>query len=140
MSGGRAPQDQPEPTRATRHQPDGDAPVLLREVTGGVLDPLVAGRGRRGDVQHALTDPVGEDEGAGQAGRGAAARDQQLGGRGADDQPGRRAVPLVEVLTGRRLEDDLAKELGLRERDQLLALLKRFRKLATAPEIDDATE
>jgi DNA-binding MarR family transcriptional regulator len=40
----------------------------------------------------------------------------------------------------RRLEDDLARELGLRERDQLLQLLKRFRKLATEPEIDDADD
>lgn len=37
----------------------------------------------------------------------------------------------------RRLEDDLARELGPRERDQLLQLLKRFRKLATQPELDD---
>ena len=40
----------------------------------------------------------------------------------------------------RRLEDDLARELGLRERDQLLQLLKRFRKLATEPELDDGTD
>lgn len=36
----------------------------------------------------------------------------------------------------RRLEDDLARALGRRERDQLLQLLKRFRKLATQPERD----
>jgi len=40
----------------------------------------------------------------------------------------------------RRLEDDLAKALGARERDLLLQLLKRFRKLATEPEIDDGEE
>jgi DNA-binding MarR family transcriptional regulator len=40
----------------------------------------------------------------------------------------------------RRLEDDLARELGLRERDQLLQLLKRFRKLATEPELDDGDD
>jgi DNA-binding MarR family transcriptional regulator len=40
----------------------------------------------------------------------------------------------------RRLEDDLARELGLRERDQLLQLLKRFRKLATEPELDDGED
>ena len=40
----------------------------------------------------------------------------------------------------RKLEDDLARELGLRERDQLLQLLKRFRKLATEPELDDGEE
>jgi DNA-binding MarR family transcriptional regulator len=40
----------------------------------------------------------------------------------------------------RRLEDDLARELGLRERDQLLQLLKRFRKLATEPELDDGND
>ena len=38
-------------------------------------------------------------------------------------------VKLLELH--RRLEDDLAKELGQRERDQLLTLLKRFRRLAT---------
>jgi DNA-binding MarR family transcriptional regulator len=37
----------------------------------------------------------------------------------------------------RRLEDDLAKALGAHERDLLLQLLKRFRRLATEPEIDD---
>ena len=36
----------------------------------------------------------------------------------------------------RRLEEDLARELGVRERDQLLDLLKRFRKLATQPTIE----
>jgi DNA-binding MarR family transcriptional regulator len=40
----------------------------------------------------------------------------------------------------RRLEDDLARALGLRERDDLLRLLKRFRKLATEPAIDDGDE
>jgi DNA-binding MarR family transcriptional regulator len=40
----------------------------------------------------------------------------------------------------RRLEDDLARELGLRERDQLLQLLKRFRKLATEPALDDGAD
>jgi DNA-binding MarR family transcriptional regulator len=36
----------------------------------------------------------------------------------------------------RRLEEDLARALGERERDQLLELLKRFRKLPTNPQID----
>ena len=40
----------------------------------------------------------------------------------------------------RKLEEDLAKELGARERDQLLQLLKRFRKLATEPELDDGED
>ena len=40
----------------------------------------------------------------------------------------------------RRLEDDLARDLGLRERDQLLQLLKRFRKLATEPDLDDGAD
>jgi DNA-binding MarR family transcriptional regulator len=40
----------------------------------------------------------------------------------------------------RRLEDDLVRELGLRERDQLLQLLKRFRKLATEPELDNGED
>jgi DNA-binding MarR family transcriptional regulator len=40
----------------------------------------------------------------------------------------------------RRLEDDLARALGLRERDQLLQLLKRFRKLATEPELEDGAD
>ncbi len=40
----------------------------------------------------------------------------------------------------RRLEDDLARALGLRERDQLLQLLKRFRKLATEPDLDDGAD
>jgi len=40
----------------------------------------------------------------------------------------------------RRLEEDLVKVLGQRERDQLLQLLKRFRKLATEPELDDGED
>lgn len=36
----------------------------------------------------------------------------------------------------RRLEEDLARALGLRERDQLLDLLKRFRKLAIEPTLE----
>lgn len=36
----------------------------------------------------------------------------------------------------RRLEEDLARALGERERDQLLELLKRFRKLSTNPQLD----
>jgi DNA-binding MarR family transcriptional regulator len=47
-------------------------------------------------------------------------------------------VKLLELH--RRLEEDLAKELGTSERNQLLQLLKRFRKLAKAPEIDDAAD
>ncbi len=37
----------------------------------------------------------------------------------------------------RQLEDDLARNLGLRERDQLVQLLKKFRRLAPEPEIDE---
>ena len=44
-------------------------------------------------------------------------------------------VKLLELH--RRLEEDLVKALGARDRDQLLQLLKRFRKLATEPELDD---
>ena len=40
----------------------------------------------------------------------------------------------------RRLEEDLVKALGARDRDQLLQLLKRFRKLATEPELDDGED
>jgi DNA-binding MarR family transcriptional regulator len=47
-------------------------------------------------------------------------------------------VKLLELH--RRLDDDLAKALGRRERDLLLQLLKRFRKLATEPEIDDGKD
>ena len=47
----------------------------------------------------------------------------------------------VQVLDlHRRLEADLARALGLRERDELLKLLKRFRKLATEPELDDSDD
>lgn len=37
----------------------------------------------------------------------------------------------------RRLEDDLGIRLGLRERDQLLQLLKKFRRLAREPDLSD---
>ncbi len=40
----------------------------------------------------------------------------------------------------RRIENDVARELGQHERDQLLKLLKRFRKLATQPELDDGED
>jgi len=36
-----------------------------------------------------------------------------------------------------RLEEDLVHSLGLRERDQLLALLKRFRRLAPEPDLSE---
>lgn len=36
-----------------------------------------------------------------------------------------------------RLEEDLIRRLGLRERDQLLELLKRFRRLAPEPDLSD---
>jgi DNA-binding MarR family transcriptional regulator len=39
-----------------------------------------------------------------------------------------------------RLEEDLARELGPRERDQLLMLLKKFRKLANEPDLPDLDE
>jgi DNA-binding MarR family transcriptional regulator len=47
-------------------------------------------------------------------------------------------VKLLELH--RRLEEDLVKALGQRERDQLLQLLKRFRKLAIEPELDDTED
>jgi DNA-binding MarR family transcriptional regulator len=37
----------------------------------------------------------------------------------------------------KRLEEDLARALGARERDQLLLLLKKFRKLAPEPDVND---
>jgi DNA-binding MarR family transcriptional regulator len=37
----------------------------------------------------------------------------------------------------RRLEEDLSRSLGLRERDQLLRLLKKFRRLAPEPDLSD---
>ena len=40
----------------------------------------------------------------------------------------------------KKLEEDLAKELGARERDQLLQLLKRFRKLATEPDLENGED
>jgi DNA-binding MarR family transcriptional regulator len=40
----------------------------------------------------------------------------------------------------RKLEEDLATALGARERDQLLQLLKRFRRLATEPELEDGED
>jgi DNA-binding MarR family transcriptional regulator len=47
-------------------------------------------------------------------------------------------VKLLELH--RKLEEDLANALGARERDQLLQLLKRFRKLAPEPELDDGAD
>jgi DNA-binding MarR family transcriptional regulator len=49
---------------------------------------------------------------------------------------GRRFTVKVLALHG-RLEEDLVLRLGLRERDQLLALLKRFRRLAPEPDLTD---
>jgi len=44
----------------------------------------------------------------------------------------------VEMLDlHKRLEDDLARALGVRERDQLLALLKKFRRLAPEPDLSE---
>jgi DNA-binding MarR family transcriptional regulator len=44
-------------------------------------------------------------------------------------------VRLLELH--RRLEEDLSRSLGLRERDQLLRLLKKFRQLAPDPDLRD---
>jgi DNA-binding MarR family transcriptional regulator len=49
---------------------------------------------------------------------------------------GRRFTVQLLALHG-RLEEDLVRKLGLRERDQLLALLKRFRRLAPEPDLTD---
>jgi len=40
----------------------------------------------------------------------------------------------------KRLEEDLARSLGPREHEQLLQLLKRFRRLSPEPELNDAEE
>ncbi len=66
---------------------------------------VVAGRGHRRDVQHALGYGGVQLQRAGQLRARALARPQQLGRRRGDQQPGRRAVARVQLLAGRRLED-----------------------------------
>jgi DNA-binding MarR family transcriptional regulator len=43
-------------------------------------------------------------------------------------------VELIDLH--QRLEEHLAESLGQRDRDQLIRLLKKFRQLNTAPELD----
>ena len=65
-----------EPGRPVGGDADGDAPVLLVHMAGRVLvrRVVVAGRRHRGDVQHALGDPVGEHQVAAQVRARARAR------------------------------------------------------------------
>ena len=73
------------------------ARVLARDVAGGRLDRDVQGSGGYAG---------GQGEGAGQAGPVPAPVEQQLGRAGRDDQPGRVAPSVVELLTARRVEGD----------------------------------
>jgi DNA-binding MarR family transcriptional regulator len=73
-------------------------------------------------------------------GRGLIARrpsDNDLRGRAVKLTPAGVKFTIKVLELHRRLEDDLCAAFGLRERDQLLQLLKKFRKLSTEPELGD---
>jgi DNA-binding MarR family transcriptional regulator len=122
------------------------APLGIRPVTLTALGTIYerpgitqAELGKKLNIKRANMVPVmAELEGRGLITRKPSDSDRRAHVVALTPQGAKLTVKLLELH--RRLEDDLAKELGLRERDQLLQLLKRFRKLATAPEIDDAAD
>jgi DNA-binding MarR family transcriptional regulator len=118
-------------------------PLGIRPVTLSVLGTLYdnpgitqADLGKRLKIKRANMAPVmAELEGRGFIARRPSDKDRRAQVVTLTTAGTRFTVKVLDLH--RRLEDDLARELGLRERDELLALLKRFRKLATEPEIDD---
>ena len=61
--------------------------------------------------------------------------DNDLRGRAVKLTPAGLKFTVKVLELHRRLEDDLCAAFGLRERDQLLQLLKKFRKLSTEPNL-----
>ena len=63
--------------------------------------------------------------------------DNDLRGRAASLTPAGTKFTVKLLDLHRRLEDDLCTALGLRERDDLLKLLKKFRGLSVEPDLGD---
>jgi DNA-binding MarR family transcriptional regulator len=121
-------------------------PVGIRPVTLSVLGTIhdnpgitQADLGKKLNIKRANMVPVmAELEGRGLINRRPSANDRRAHAVTLTPAGSKFTVKLLDMH--RRLEEDLAHALGLRERDQLLQLLKRFRKLATHPELDDDSE
>jgi DNA-binding MarR family transcriptional regulator len=119
-------------------------PLGIRPVTLSVLGTLYdnpgitqADLGKSLNIKRANMAPLmSELEGRGFIARRPSAKDRRAQVVTLTPAGTKFTVKVLELH--RRLEDDLARALGLRERDELLKLLKRFRRLATEPELDDS--
>jgi DNA-binding MarR family transcriptional regulator len=118
-------------------------PLAIRPVTLSALGTIYdnpgitqADLGKKLNIKRANMVPVmAELEGRGLISRRPSASDRRAHLVSLTPAGQKFTVKLLELH--RRLEDDLAKALGPREHDQLLQLLKRFRKLGE-PKLDDA--
>jgi DNA-binding MarR family transcriptional regulator len=121
-------------------------PLGIRPVTLSVLGTIYehpgitqADLGRKLRMKRANMVPVmAELEGRGLIARGPCEGDRRAHVVALTAAGTKLTLKLLDLH--RRLEKDLAKALGLRERDHLLQLLKRFRKLPTEPELEDDDE
>jgi DNA-binding MarR family transcriptional regulator len=118
------------------------APLGIRPVTLSVLGTIYdnhgitqAELGKKLNIKRANMAPVmAELEGRGLIARRPSDNDRRAHVVSLTPAGLKFTVKVLELH--RRLEADLAKNLGPSERNQLLALLKRFRKLGTEPELD----
>lgn len=123
---------------ATVFGPHGIRPLTL-SVLGAIYDTpgiTQAELGRMLNIKRANMVPVMAEL----QGRGLIARrtsDKDLRGLKVKLTPAGAKFTAKLLELHRRLEDDLCAAFGLRERDQLLQLLKRFRKLPAAPRLGD---
>jgi DNA-binding MarR family transcriptional regulator len=112
---------------------------LTLSVLGAIYDTpgiTQAELGRKLNIKRANMVPVMAEL----QGRGLIARrpsDNDLRGRAVRLTPAGIKFTANLLERHRRLEDDLCAAFGLRERDQLLQLLKKFRKLPTEPDLGD---
>jgi len=118
-------------------------PLSIRPLTLSVLGAIYdnpgitqAELGKKLNIKRANMVPVMAEL----QGRGLIARrpsDNDLRGRAVKLTPAGTKITVDVLDRHRRLEDDLCAAFGLRERDQLLQLLKKFRKLSTEPDLGD---
>lgn len=118
-------------------------PLGIRPVTLSVLGTIYdapgitqADLGKRLNIKRANIVPLMvELEGRGLIERRASTRDRRVHVVALTPLGQRFTVKLLALHE--LLEKDLIRRLGLRERDQLLELLKRFRRLAPEPDLSD---
>jgi DNA-binding MarR family transcriptional regulator len=118
-------------------------PLGIRPVTLSVLGTIYdnqtitqADIGKRLNIKRAnMVSVMVELEGRGLIARHTSANDRRAHVVTLTPSGKRLTTKLLELHE--RLEEDLVLSLGLRERDQLLQLLKKFRRLAPEPSLDE---